>query len=117
MAGYDVYQGGAGTLVQASERKARKAHRCMECGRIIDRGELYCNERWRFASGLCEYKLCADCRSAARLMVSYAMRHLWPELAEALRWDGGEAAACRLDELTARARRRVCGMIEDVWRG
>lgn len=78
MAGYDVYQGGAGTLVQAGERKARKAHRCMECGRIIDRGELYCNERWRFASGLCEYKLCADCRSAARLMVSYAMRHLWP---------------------------------------
>lgn len=61
------------------------------------------------------------CRPAsarpARLMVNYAMRHLWPELEEALRWDGGEAAACRLDELTARARRRVCGMIEDVWRG
>lgn len=103
MAGYDVYQGGAGTLVQASERKARKAHRCMECGRIIDRGELYCNERWRFGSGLYEYKLCADCRSAARLMVSYAMRHLWQELAEALRWvdvgmvfNGGVALGCAL---------------------
>lgn len=115
-AGYDVHEGGAGVLVKAYSRTARKAHRCMECNRIIDRGEPYCDERWRFASGLCEYKLCADCRSAARLLVSYAMRHLWPELAEALRWDDGQAAACRLEELTPRARRRVCGLLDELWR-
>ena len=37
-AGYDVYEVGAGVLVKAYSRTARKAHRCMECNRIIDRG-------------------------------------------------------------------------------
>ena len=59
------------------QRRARKAHRCAECRRIIDRGEIYSNERWRFHDGLMEYKLCADCRSAARLLASYEMGRMW----------------------------------------
>lgn len=113
---YDPWGESTGVLVVSRQRRSRKAHRCAECRRIIDRGEIYSNERWRFHDALVEYKLCADCRSAARLLASYEMGRMWFDLATSLPWDGGEAASCRLEELTPWARMAVCGLIDGMWR-
>lgn len=113
LAGYDNYPGRAGSLVQARQPVARKEHRCMECGRIIAAGERYSNECWRFATGLAEYKMCVDCRSAARLMLSYGMGSLWDDLERAMRKDGVNTAMRRLHELTDTARRKVRGMLPE----
>lgn len=80
---YDPWGESTGVLVASRQRRSRKAHRCAECQRIIDRGEIYSNERWRFHDGLVEYKI---------------------------------FAACRLEELTPRARMTVCGLIDGMWR-
>jgi len=47
-------------LVDA-QLKARKDHRCMECGRTIGRGETYTNERLLFDGSVSTHKTCAHC--------------------------------------------------------
>ena len=44
-----------------TERKARKDHRCDECGATIWAGEKYWEFRWLYDGRWCQMKRCAPC--------------------------------------------------------
>ena len=50
------------------DRKARKDHRCNECGRVIKRGETYRYFSGEHDGSIYTSKMCAHCQSAASLL-------------------------------------------------
>lgn len=67
---------------QSYERRARKTHRCAECGRIIQRGEIY-----KYASGksygeMWDARQCAHCRVAADWLSLNCRGFLYEEVIE-----------------------------------
>lgn len=60
----DVDDDFGGVMLGSGERKARKEHRCQECGRTIEPGERYrywCHVGGEFSEGKQTDKMCAHC--------------------------------------------------------
>lgn len=53
-------------MLRSTDPVARKAHRCAECGRTIEVGEQYRNERWVFDGRVSGQKTCYHCVFIAR---------------------------------------------------
>lgn len=51
-----------------TKRKARKKHRCGECGRFIEPGEFYFNNACLFDGSFSVDKMCSHCRAGASLL-------------------------------------------------
>ncbi|WP_157378754.1 hypothetical protein [Burkholderia ubonensis] len=49
------------TMISDGRRTARKEHRCAECGRMIQCGETYCYEYYKFDGRTEHHKTCSHC--------------------------------------------------------
>lgn len=72
------------TVYSQTERRARKDHRCCDCGRIIAKGE-----RHTYATGLMEdswyeYRACAHCMAAAGWLMRMCNGWMWEHVGEEL---------------------------------
>jgi hypothetical protein len=99
-------------------RKARKEHRCGECGRPILKNEKY--EKVDAASDgiFYHHKTCEDCFSVARSFFCNGLIHgrLWSDLEYHVRDIGGQVSSDCLVPLTKTAREKVCDLIEELWK-
>jgi hypothetical protein len=59
-------------------RKARKPHKCSECGRIIAKGEEYREHSglWR-DGGWSTYRWCGHCQAAQKIVAERTNEHCW----------------------------------------
>lgn len=56
--------------------KARKAHRCEECGRVISLGEIHHSASGKFDGKVETYRTCAHCRVAGEWLERECGGHL-----------------------------------------
>lgn len=115
----DVYVEGDGypAFYNDLTHKARKNHRCCECGRDIIAGETY-----NYTSGLWDgkfdvYKTCADCVSIRNEFFSngWNFTNVMSDLIEHLyEIDGDISEDCILN-LTPRAKQRVADIIQKIF--
>lgn len=97
--------------------KARKAHKCVECGEVIFPGTRY--ER---ASGIWDgeplrFHTCLDCISvrSAFFCSSHEYSSMWDELREHLRGLDGAVPSDCIAKVSPKAREKICNYIESVW--
>ena len=85
---YDGY-GDSPTVSSHRQHRARKAHKCVECGRDIVVGEMYhydfqIYEGWPFTSHTCKH-----CRVAQSWLIrecgGYMIKGTWEDIAEHIR--------------------------------
>lgn len=68
------------TLYVLNKRRARKQHKCCECGGIIEIGEVYCCHRGVWDSSWYVFKVCDDCDKLRMRVDTLSRRELWDEL-------------------------------------
>jgi hypothetical protein len=98
--------------------KARKQHKCDECGRIIKPGEKYELFKGGFEGRVETNKTCMDCMSVVDSFYcdGRILGDMWGYLEEHIREMDGQISSDCLTDLTPTARERVCEIIERVWR-
>jgi hypothetical protein len=99
----------------AERRKARKEHKCSECGRIIQKGETYEYVSGKWDGNIMHYKTCADCLSIRDAMFCEGWAHsgLYDDLWDYLR-ESDVLPENSLESLTERAQEKVMGMISKI---
>ncbi len=104
-------------VLQDGNRKARKTHKCDECGTEIKLGQEYECVVGKYDGDLEAYRTCLDCVSIRKVFFcsgwaySMILEHLGEHINE---MEGKISAECLLS-LTPGARDKVFDMIEDVW--
>jgi hypothetical protein len=115
------------TVVDTRQRKARKAHRCSECGRTIRQRETYSHTKGMADDYWRQYRTCRHCAAASvwlqiacggypfTMLIDeldkHALEHLGsevlPELLTSIRdgWSDGEAPLPPVVDLEADAQR------------
>jgi len=98
-------------------QKARKEHKCTECGRTIQPGEEYEYYWGVWDYGPETYKTCMDCLSIRESFFckGYIFSNLYQDLIEHIYYEGGQITSECLTPLTKTAREQVCEIIERVW--
>lgn len=98
--------------------KARKTHKCVECGETIKKGD-----RYEYTSGLWDgdfsvYKTCMNCLSIrdSFFCKGWGYGAMLEDLYEHLLCETDVSNKC-MAGLTKPARDRVCDMIEQIWDG
>ena len=93
---------------------ARKSHKCGECARVIQAGEIYEYSTQLFEGDFSVYKTCADCLGLrnAFFCEGWWWGELWRLVEQHLN-EGVELEVCCLDQLTSRARDRVIDLIDE----
>lgn len=108
--------GDRATMLKDEKRVARKPHDCIECGRMIERGEKYRFEVSVFDGKVSTHKTCIDCDS---LRSAFLCSWYWGYIREAIRntiFDNGcDISESKIAELTEPARTVVCEWIEECW--
>lgn len=101
----------------AKIRKARKVHKCYECKKPIQPGQKYEHVSGAWDGRIDSFNTCLDCVSIRNVLFCDGYLHggQYDYLYEHI--DNGN---CGVDEdclaaLTAGAREKVCGMIEECW--
>lgn len=69
-------------MLQSGQRKARKEHRCDECGRTITVGEFYLYEGGVFEGDLQVYKTCAHCLVGRKWLWDNCGGHIFTQVCE-----------------------------------
>lgn len=71
------------------ERRARKSHKCCDCGREIKPGETYNYAKWLTDGYFMEAKTCAQCQAAAGWLIAVCNGYVFEGIGEELRehWD------------------------------
>lgn len=77
---------GCDTFSRYVHRKARKSHRCGECGREIPSGETYRYATGLYDGGFWQAKTCAHCEAATRWLLlvcnGWLYGGVWEDLGE-----------------------------------
>ncbi|MDL2267955.1 hypothetical protein LJC46_08235 [Desulfovibrio sp. OttesenSCG-928-G15] len=97
-------------------RKARKEHKCFECGRKILPGEMYCYESgiWEGTPG--SFKTCLDCASVREaLFCSFVYGGLWYDVRTFVFDFQDELPWAKFSQFTPAARAKVCEIVEGIW--
>jgi hypothetical protein len=100
----------------AFDRKARKEHKCYECGRVIQRGEKYRNESGIWDGDPRRYKTCSECLSIRE--VFFCGGYIYGEVISTLKETFAEAGTVSSDmlaDLTHAARDKVFAMLDSAW--
>ena len=99
---------------EAESRKARKEHKCSECGRIIITGEQYIYDSGVWEGEVGTYKTCQDCKSIRDVFFrdGWYFTMLWEELNNHL-WEVDEVSASCMLGLTKDARDKVCDILDE----
>jgi len=97
--------------------KARKVHKCCECGREIVFAEEYENICGKWDGVFSLYKTCLDCVAIREAMFceGWYFETMIDDLIEHIRYAGGGISEDCLAGLPPRARGLVCDLIEDYW--
>jgi hypothetical protein len=96
--------------------KARKDHKCVECRKTINKGEMYRYEVIK-NDDLNVFKTCADCNSVREHLVCFFYYgEIWWLIEENISEYGDQQPWSKIGRLTPVARERVCKIIEDSWR-
>ena len=96
--------------------KARIQHKCHECGRIIEPGEVYSLEKGKYDGRFYAYKICLDCISLRKtFFCSFTYGEIWSDMREHISESKGEILDSRILQLTPRAREMVFERIEEYW--
>jgi hypothetical protein len=87
-------------LILAEENlKAKKDHKCSECGRIIVVGEKYYRERGKYDGSMFTHKTCEHCQVARTWMYRECGGFVYGEIEEELREHWNESHEYRNREL------------------
>lgn len=98
--------------------RARKEHKCYECGDTIKPGEEYEYTAGRWEGYFDAFHICLDCVSVRDSFFcdGYEYGGIWEYLGEHLRNLQGAVSSDCLISLTPHAREEVCEMIEREWK-
>ena len=106
--------GETGQMFTKHNRKARKKHRCHECGKAILPGEEYRYESGKWDDEISSFRTCLDCLSIRdEIFCSFVYGNVWEDLRYEIQ-NGSVPESC-IAELTPRARDMVCEEIEESW--
>lgn len=78
------YADGYSTYLQDIHRKARKPHKCGECYRAINKGEVYLYEVVVFDEQVSSHKTCLHCEIARKWLEQNCSGFVWGEVEEDL---------------------------------
>lgn len=100
-----------------SIRKARKEHKCCECGDAIKRGDKYEETTGIWDGKPNRYRTCLDCLSVRNAFFcdGWFYTFVWENLYEHLRDCAHTTPTEALAKLTPDARASVCEFIEELW--
>ena len=72
-----------------ADRRARKEHRCGDCGRVIQPGETYRVSKGLSDSYFMEFKECQQCQAASQWLIAVCRGYLFRGIGEELQehWD------------------------------
>ena len=97
--------------------KARTSHKCDECNRTIEKGELYEKTTGKWEGEFYTYKTCSDCLSLRKIFFcTWRYGELWNDFWEDFcywRDDDKSPYFYKLEALTPRARDIILEAIED----
>jgi len=98
------------------ELKARKLHKCEECGETIKPREMYVRETGIWDGRWGSHETCMDCADVRDvLLCSYTYGTVWTTIHEHYADDPLLISWSAIGKLTTSAREKVCAMIEDIW--
>jgi len=101
---------------KAEVRKARKEHRCGECGTAIAPGDRYEAIRGKSEGDFWTGKVCLICKELRdAFFCSWMYGHIRDALWEEIDWNGGEVSSECILVLSEPAREVVFEMIERAW--
>jgi len=113
--GSDYDGDGQPALYATTKPRSRRQHKCCECRRIIEPGELYLRESGLWDGMFQTFKTCRDCQSVRNsfLFIGHQYGMMWEDLEEHIRECKGEVGSLHITCLTPKARARVCDLIEN----
>jgi len=98
-------------------RKAIKEHKCSECSRVIQPGEIYEYVVGKWEGAFNKFKTCEDCENIRDTFFcdgwNYGM--LWSDLWDYLLEINGDVPASCILPLTDHSKNKVFAMIDRVW--
>ena len=102
------------------DRRARKEHRCGECGLTIGIGEIFEHAANGYDGTVTTHKTCKDCESvrSAFFCEGYYYGRIWDDVhghIPELVWSGEIPKGDCMASLTKAARDKICDMIEEEW--
>ena len=97
--------------------KARKAHKCSECKRVIFSGERYERIGGLWDGQWDHFKICTDCLSVIEVFFTHRPCYgdLWEAFYNEFSYRNTIVPESCLSAVTPGARARICKMIEDNW--
>jgi len=96
--------------------RARKQHKCGECYRIIQPGEIYLLEKELYDKHITTCKTCIDCKSVRdNLINSFYWGQVWELVENCIEECGDNQPWSKIGMLTPLAKQRVCNIIDGVW--
>lgn len=104
-------------LLSHGWRKARKEHKCSECGRTINPGESYYFESFCFDGEMQSHKTCQDCLSVRSSFFGngYVYGRIWSDLQDHIGNCRGDIGEIHIKCLTPHARDKVCDIIQEQY--
>jgi hypothetical protein len=99
---YDSGDGDQPSFHSRAWRKARKPHKCYECRRTIQPGELYEHFSGKWEHGIDTYSTCAECQNIRASLYcgqEWTFGCLWEDVEEQLFRETGLTVEC-IDKLT-----------------
>ena len=102
---------------EEKKRKAIKQHKCSECRRMIDLGEIYSYIVGKWEGHFDTFKMCTDCLSIRESFFceGFSFGGMMESLGEHIDSSNGEISGDCIKNLTPKARDIVCDMIERTW--
>ena len=103
------------TVYNEKDRKARKPHKCLECGRIIEPGEIYIYGSGIFDHAPFNHATCADCQSVIKEFFCGGREFgtVWEHVCEHINARSGEIPSDCLGRLTKNAQLRFVEKIDE----
>jgi len=98
--------------------KSRKPHECCECRRVIDPGEQCEYTSYKHDSNFNTHRICLDCLSVRDEFFcgGWGYGRIWEDLEEHIDGIYGRIDSSCITGLTPAARKKVCEIIEHVWK-
>lgn len=102
---------------ECHELVAASNHRCCECQRSIEPGEVYEHYKGMYDDKWYTYDTCSDCLSIRNVFFAngYYFGEVLEYFYEFINDNGGQISEKCLSALTPRAREMACERIQEIW--
>lgn len=110
-----ISEGDRAELSSEKKVKARIKHRCCECCKVIEKGELYERVTGKWDGNWGCYQTCSDCSEIRDLFFcEWIYGRLWEDMREHLGY-GVDVPWSDIGKLSESARNKVLESIEEMW--